>query len=217
MVRAERDLSVDLRLISLRLINEHIDYDAHLPPEYEAGNTAGLRLLRAVARARQEHGAEAVGSLQAALGAHIFDAPPADATDEKANRERRGTWEFLEPILREVHLPTARADALEDTSWDHAIRADGEEAPAFTARTSARRSSTSSRRTGWHSSASVISRLPEPEQAGELWDHVVGLARFPASPSSSAALLGPVDLRCGPLSTASRRDGHAGATLLAEW
>jgi hypothetical protein len=25
----------------------------------------------------------------------------------------------------------------------------------------------------------VISRLPAPDQAGELWDHVVGLARFP--------------------------------------
>ena len=42
----ERDLSVDWRFISLRLINEHIDYDAHFPPEYEAGHTARLRLLR---------------------------------------------------------------------------------------------------------------------------------------------------------------------------
>ena len=25
----------------------------------------------------------------------------------------------------------------------------------------------------------VISRLPDEQQAGELWDHVVGLARFP--------------------------------------
>ena len=46
MVQAERDLSVEWRFISLRLINEHIDYDAHFPPEYEAGHTAGLRLLR---------------------------------------------------------------------------------------------------------------------------------------------------------------------------
>jgi hypothetical protein len=37
---------VDWRFISLRLINSHIDYDAHFPPEYEAGHTAGLRLLR---------------------------------------------------------------------------------------------------------------------------------------------------------------------------
>src|SRR5512146_1540541 len=88
MVQAERDLSVEWRFISLRLVNEHIDYDAHFPPEYEAGHTAGLRLLRAAARAREEHGAEAVDALQAALGAHIFDTPPADISDEDANRER---------------------------------------------------------------------------------------------------------------------------------
>ncbi len=80
MVQAERDLSVEWRFISLRLINSHIDYDAHFPPEYEAGHTAGLRLLRVAARAREEHGAAAVDVLQAALGAHIFDSPPTDAT-----------------------------------------------------------------------------------------------------------------------------------------
>ena len=74
---------MDWRFISLRLINAHIDYDAHFPPEYEAGHTAGLRLLRVVARAREEHGAEAVDALQAALGAHIFDTPPADTDDER--------------------------------------------------------------------------------------------------------------------------------------
>lgn len=88
MVQAERDLSVDWRFISLRLINEHIDYDAHFPPEYEAGHTAGLRLLRVAARARHEHGVEAVDALQAALGAHIFDTPPAEAADDDSDRPR---------------------------------------------------------------------------------------------------------------------------------
>jgi hypothetical protein len=55
MVQAERGFTVDWRFISLRLINSHIDYDAHFPPEYEAGHTAGLRLLRVAARARAEH------------------------------------------------------------------------------------------------------------------------------------------------------------------
>jgi hypothetical protein len=179
MVQAERDLSVDWRFISLRLINEHIDYDAHFPPEYEAGHTAGLRLLRVVARARQEHGAEAVDSLQAALGAHIFDRPPADTTDEEANRERRGSREFLEPILREVDLPTDLADALDDTAWDDAIRADGDEALALTGKDVGTPIIHFEPPDGVAFFGPVISRLPEPEQAGELWDHVVGLARFP--------------------------------------
>ena len=38
LVQAERAYRVDWRFISLRLLNAHIDYDAHFPPEYEAGH-----------------------------------------------------------------------------------------------------------------------------------------------------------------------------------
>jgi hypothetical protein len=52
IVAAQRDYKVDWRFISLRILNAHIDYDSHFPPEYEAGHTAGLRLLRVAARTR---------------------------------------------------------------------------------------------------------------------------------------------------------------------
>ncbi|WP_444541891.1 mycothiol-dependent nitroreductase Rv2466c family protein [Amycolatopsis deserti] len=39
IVQRQRDYDVDWRFISLRLLNAHIDYDAHFPPEYEAGHT----------------------------------------------------------------------------------------------------------------------------------------------------------------------------------
>ena len=146
---------MDWRFISLRLINAHIDYDAHFPPEYEAGHTAGLRLLRVAARARAEHGAEAVDSLQAALGAHIFDTPPpADVTDE-----RRPARAARHPGVRRAHpargrtCPPISPTPSTTSSWDEAIRADGEEALALTGRTSGPRSSTSSRRTESRSSA----------------------------------------------------------------
>ena len=133
MVQAERDFTVDWRFISLRLINSHIDYDAHFPPEYEAGHTAGLRLLRVAARVRAEHGRQALDPLQAVFGAHIFATPPAtDVADEQEHRERRGTREFVEPILREAGLPTGLADALDDACWDAEIGADGEEALKLT-------------------------------------------------------------------------------------
>ena len=80
-VQAQRDYTVDWRFISLRLINADVDYGAHFPPEYEAGHTAGLRLLRVAARARAEHGREAVAPLYAAFGAHIFDTAP-DPVDQ---------------------------------------------------------------------------------------------------------------------------------------
>ena len=60
MVAAQRDYDVDWRFISLRILNEHIDYAAHFPPEYEGVHTAGLQLLRAVAWVRRERGREEV-------------------------------------------------------------------------------------------------------------------------------------------------------------
>ena len=73
MVAEQREYRVDWRFISLRILNAHIDYAAHFPPEYEAGHTAGLRLLRVAARTRAEHGPAAVGSLYAAIGTRLFD------------------------------------------------------------------------------------------------------------------------------------------------
>ena len=52
MVAKQRDYRVDWRFISLRILNAHIDYDAHFPPEYEAGHTAGLH---ADARGQPRH------------------------------------------------------------------------------------------------------------------------------------------------------------------
>ncbi len=214
MVQAERGLTVDWRFISLRLINEHIDYDAHFPPEYEAGHTAGLRLLRVVARAREEHGAEAVDALQAALGKHIFDTSPTDPDDELANRERRGTREFVDPILREADLPTDLADALDDTSWDDTIRADGEEALALTGRDVGTPIIHFEPPDGVAFFGPVISRLPEREQAGELWDHVVGLARFPGFAELKRSLREQpqlVGFGVEPDSVGKQEDWHGGS------
>ena len=55
-VTVERDYTVDWRFISLRMINAAVDYDSHFPPGYEAGHTAGLKLLRVAARVRADYG-----------------------------------------------------------------------------------------------------------------------------------------------------------------
>jgi hypothetical protein len=67
-VAAQRDYTVDWRFISLRMLNAEVDYDSHFPAGYEAGHTAGLRLLRVAARTRAEHGRRAVGPLNEAIG-----------------------------------------------------------------------------------------------------------------------------------------------------
>ena len=119
-------------------------------------------------------------ALQTAFGAHIFDTPPpTDVADEEERREQRGTRAFVEPILRDAGLPTDLADAVDDDSWDGQIRAEGEEALALTGKDVGTPIIQFDPPDGVAFFGPVISRLPEKETAGELWDHVVGLARFP--------------------------------------
>jgi len=175
MVAAQRDYRVDWRFISLRILNAHIDYAAHFPPNYEEGHTAGLRLLRAVARVRAEHGREAVGPLYEAIGTRIFDTSrdidPLSASDQ-------GSQRTLEPLLRDVGLPTDLAAALDDETFDEVIRAETEEALALTGRDVGTPILHFRPPEGTAFFGPVISRLPSAEDASKLWDHVIGLASF---------------------------------------
>lgn len=176
-VMAQRDYTVDWRFISLRLLNANVDYDAQFPPEYEAGHTAGLRLLRVAARARAEHGREVVGRLYAAMGARIFDAEALP--EPSTGGDVRGTSAFVEQILAEAGLDRALADALDDTSLDGLVQAETDEALSLTGRDVGTPIIHFQPPTGVAFFGPVISRLPSDEDAGRLWDHVVGLAGFP--------------------------------------
>ncbi len=177
LVMAQRDYTVDWRFISLRLVNAEVDYDAQFPPEYEAGHTAGLRLLRVVARTRAEHGREAVGPLYAALGARIFDTDPAQSHDDE--RGVRGTRAFVEPILAEAGLPASLADALDDETLDAELRAETDEALGLAGKDVGTPIIHFQPPDGVAFFGPVISRLPKADEAAALWDHVVGLATFP--------------------------------------
>ncbi|HEY6575792.1 MAG TPA: hypothetical protein VI029_12850 [Mycobacterium sp.] len=176
MVAAQRDYLVDWRFISLRILNAHIDYDAHFPPEYEAGHTAGPRLLRVAARVRATHGRAAVGPLYQAMGTRIFDnsrdVDPLSASDQ-------GARHVLEPLLESLGLPATLADALDDASLDDEIRAETEEALSLTGRDVGTPILHFRPPGGTAFFGPVISRLPSEDDAGALWDHVIGLASFP--------------------------------------
>ncbi|MGA9871083.1 MAG: hypothetical protein WBQ44_08080 [Rhodococcus sp. (in: high G+C Gram-positive bacteria)] len=176
-VQAQRDYEVEWRFISLRLLNSHIDYASHFPPEYEAGHTAGLRLLRAAASIRREHGSEAIGPLYAALGARIFDSEPVP--DDARSHGFRGTAEFFTPVLAELGLPAHHTGALDDETIDEEIRAETDEALALTGKDVGTPIIHFEPPEGVAFFGPVISRLPSDEDAAQLWDHVVGLARFP--------------------------------------
>ena len=170
MVAEQREYTVQWRPISLRLINKDVDYDSHFPPEYEAGHTAGLRLLRVVARTRDEHGADAVGPLYRALGERIWERP--------SGLDPARVEELLAEALAEAGLPAGLAGALDDTSYDAGLQAEVDAAFALTGKDVGTPVLHLEPPDGLAFFGPVISRRPRPEDAVELWDHVVGLARF---------------------------------------
>jgi len=171
-VQAQRGYRVDWRFISLRLINSAVDYDAHFPAGYEDGHTAGLRLLRLAARVRTEHGRHQIGPLYEAMGARTFDTSPSDQDPKNGSRQ------FVAPILADLGLDAALADALDDESLDAELRQETDEALSLTGRDVGTPIIHFQPPGGTAFFGPVISRLPSPAEAGQLWDHVVGLASF---------------------------------------
>ena len=213
MVAARREYTVDWRLISLRLLNADVDYASSFPPEYEAGHTAGLRLLRMVASARSAHGRGVVGPLYEALGRRVFEAGPqpelaADGTDP------RGTASFVTPVLREVGLPESLAQALDDESLDVQIRAETDEALALTGKDVGTPILHFQPPDGVAFFGPVISRLPDEDDAVRLWDHVVGLASFPGFAELKRSLRERPQLRAfgvAPDEVGVEEDWHGGS------
>ena len=171
-VAARREYDVEWRFISLRLLNAHIDYDAHFPPEYEAGHTAGLRLLRVAARVRDEHGPDGVARFYETSGRRVFETAggTGPAQDTRA---------LAEAVLADAGLPADLAAALDETDRDAVIQAETDEALALTGKDVGTPILQFRPPEGLSFFGPVISRLPDEDRAVELWDHVVGLAGFP--------------------------------------
>jgi hypothetical protein len=213
LVQAQRSYAVEWRTISLRMLNAHIDYDAHFPPEYEAGHTAGLRLLRVVHAARAEHGTEVVGPLYEALGNRVFETPPLDE-QVVDGVDVRGTAEFLAPALDEAGLPREHVSRLDDESLDIDIRTETDEALALTGKDVGTPIIHFRPPTGVAFFGPVISRLPDEEDAVRLWDHVVGLASFPGFAELKRSLRELPQLRAlggDEGHVGSEEDWHAGS------
>jgi hypothetical protein len=174
MVAAQRDYRVDWRFISLRILNANVDYATHFPDHYDDEHTSGLRLLRVFARVRQEHGRAAVAPLYEGIGARLFDTPR-----DGLSASDIGGRPLAESLLRKLGYSTDVADALDDTAFDDEIRAETEEALALTGRDVGTPILHFEPPGGTAFFGPVISRLPSPDDAGRLWDHVIGLAGFP--------------------------------------
>ncbi len=197
---------MEWRFISLRLINADVDYHARFPEGYDAGHTAGLRLLRVAAAVRADHGPDAVGAFYERLGARVFDSNPNLDTPDP---DHRGTPDFLEPALTAANLNLSYAPALEDPSGRRDPR--GGRGGAGTYRQGHPHANSSFRAAaGVAFFGPVISRLPREENAAALWDHVVGLARFPGFAQMKRSLREQPQLRSFGV-----RDDEAG--LQEDW
>jgi hypothetical protein len=211
IVQGQRDYTVDWRFISLRLVNSSVDYDRQFPPGYEAGHTAGLRLLRVAARTRAGHGRAAAGRLYEAIGTRVFDSA---ADSEPADDGYRGTRAFVEPILAGAGLPAELADALDDTSLDAEIRRETDEALALTGKDVGTPIIQFQPPAGVAFFGPVISRLPSEAEAVPLWDNVVGLASFPGFAELKRSLRERPQLRSfglEPGRAGVEEDWHAGS------
>ena len=211
LVQAQRDYTVDWRFISLRMINATVDYDSHFPPGYEAGHTAGLRLLRVAARTRAEHGRAAIGPLYEAIGARVFDAA---ADPDRADGGYHGTRAFLEPILSAAGLPAELAGALDDTSFDAELRRETDQALALTGKDVGTPIIHFQPPNGVAFFGPVISRLPTEAEAVPLWDNVLGVASFPGFAELKRSLRERPQLRSfgmEPGQVGVQEDWHAGS------
>ncbi|QRP43202.1 hypothetical protein [Amycolatopsis sp. FDAARGOS 1241] len=176
-VARQKAYAVEWRFISLRLLNSHLDYDTHFPPEYEESHTSGLKLLRVAARVRREHGPAPIGKFYETLGQETFerDAVPGGT----AAAVHRGVRQLAETALAACDLPASYADALEDETWDAVIQAETDVALTLTGKDVGTPILHFEPPLGTALFGPVISRLPGDAEAVELWDHVVALSRFP--------------------------------------
>jgi len=176
-VAAQRAYEVEWRFISLRILNKNVDYDAHFPPEYEESHTNGLKLLRVCAKARADHGSEAMGPLYTAIGETMFDVPKTD--DPQARRRYLGSIAYVEAALDAAGLPISLAAAVDDASWDDEIVDETEDILLRTGRDVGTPIIHFEPPDGVAFFGPVISRVPSDDDAVRLWDHVVGLVGVP--------------------------------------
>lgn len=172
-VARQRELEVDWRFISLKLLNEGKDYGRDFPDGYVAVHTTGLKLLRVAAAVREAEGRAAVGRLYTRFGGDLHvGGRRSELVDH---------WEAGFPdYLRSIGLEEGYVAAANDASWDDLLRAERDEALSRTGEDVGTPIITFHRDGATHSFfGPVISRVPDPDEAVRLWDAVWEVATFP--------------------------------------
>ena len=155
-----RDIEVTWHIMSLAYLNQ----DKDIPAEYREFLATAWQPVRVCMAAEQAHGKEALLPLYTALGTRIH---------VKGEDKDRG---MIESALEEAGLPLGLADAMDDPSYDDAIRAShhlgmdqvGDDVGTPTIAIE-----------GTAFFGPVLTSIPRGEEAGKVWDGAVALASYP--------------------------------------
>jgi protein-disulfide isomerase-like protein with CxxC motif len=159
-VEQVRDISVTWHIMSLAYLNQ----DKDIPDDYREFLSTAWEPVRVCMAAEEKHGPEALLPLYTALGTR------------RHNEGQELTREVIESALTEAGLPTDLADAMQDSSYDAAIAKShhlgmdqvGDEVGTPTIAFE-----------GAAFFGPVLSRIPRGEDAGQLWDGCVAVAKIP--------------------------------------
>jgi 2-hydroxychromene-2-carboxylate isomerase len=156
-----RDIEVTWRIMSLAYLNE----DKDITDEYRERLKDAWQPVRVCMAVEQEYGQEKLAELYTALGTRKH-------TEGREKLDRV----LIEEALEAVGVPTALADAMDDDSFDDAIRKShhagmdqvGHEVGTPTIAIE-----------GQAFFGPVLTRIARGEDAGRIWDGAVALSSFP--------------------------------------
>ncbi len=159
-VEKVRDIDVRWHVMSLAYLNEGKD----VPEDYRRLLASAWGPVRVCIAAEAQHGPEALLPLYDALATRIHN--------EGAPIDRY----LIETALKEAELPVELADAMDDSSWDGAVKKSHHEGMDPVG---AEVGTPTIHINGAAFFGPVISKTPRGEEAGKLWDACVTLASYP--------------------------------------
>ncbi len=187
-VARRRDLRVDWRFISLKMVNEGKTLDPEYAERVRVGHGAGLKLLRVAAAMRADGRGDELGRWYAQFGGDLH-----------VHRRRKELTEHYDEgfpgYLRSAGVPEQYLAAANDERWDADVRADTETALSRTG-DDVGTPIISFRRDGELQSffGPVISRVPRGEDATRLWDALWEVVTFPGFAEVKRSLREPPQL-----------------------
>jgi protein-disulfide isomerase-like protein with CxxC motif len=159
-VEKVRDIQVEWHVMSLAYLNQGKD----IPDNYREFLKDAWGPVRVCIAAEQKHGRDVLLPLYTALGTRIH------------NDGRSVDRELIAEALLEAGLEAELVDAMDDASLDHAVAKSHHEGMDQVG------DDVGTPTISFNGSAffgPVLSQIPRGEDAGEIWDGAVALAKFP--------------------------------------